>query len=84
MCGCNSDLCVPHAGGGYESLLQSLVLQSTVLLLPLRAPLQLQQVLNNVEMSSESSVDQRRLSALICLIDLITIQQNMQSGCRCQ
>lgn len=48
VCGCNSDLCVSHAGGCYESLLQSLVLHSTVLLLPLRAPLQLQQVLNNV------------------------------------
>lgn len=84
VCGCNSDLRVPHAGGCYESLLQSLVLQSTVLLLPLRAPLQLQQVLNNVQMSSESRVDQRRLSALIRLIDLITIQQNMQRGCRCR
>ena len=73
---CDSNLCVPHAGGCNESLLQSLVLQSTVLLLPLRAPLQLQQVLDNVYMSSESSVNQPRLTALICMINLVKIQQD--------
>lgn len=46
-CMCHSDLCVPHAGGCYKSLLQNFVLQSMVLL-SLRTPFELQQVLNNL------------------------------------
>ena len=73
---CESDLCVSHAGGRYQSLLQSFVLQSAVLLLPLSTPLQLQQVLDNLWVSSESGVDQRTLATLIYMIDLV----GMQSG----
>lgn len=35
---CQLHLCVSHAGSCYESLLQSFVLQSAVLLLPLSTP----------------------------------------------
>lgn len=67
----DSHLCVSHAGCRYQSLLQSFVLQSTILLLALRAPLQLQQVLNNFWVSSKSGVDQSTLSTLIHMINLV-------------
>lgn len=35
---CQSDLCVPHARGCNQSLLQSFALQREVLLLPLSTP----------------------------------------------
>lgn len=73
---CPSYLCVSHAGGGYQSLLQSFVLQSAVLLLSLGAPLQLQQVLDNLWVSAESSVDQRALATLIHMIDLADTQDS--------
>lgn len=74
MCTRQTDLCVSHAGGCYQSLLQSFVLQSVVLLLPLSTPLELQQVLDNVWVSTESSMDQCTLSTLIYMIDLVEIQ----------
>lgn len=69
-CASESDLSVSHAGRRYQSLLQSFVLQSTVLLLPLTTPFQLQQVLDNLWVSSESSVDQCTLPTLIYMINL--------------
>lgn len=68
---CQTDLCVTHAGACYESLLQSFVLQSAVLLLPLCTPFQLQQVLDNLCVSSESGMDQNRLTTLIYMINLV-------------
>ena len=67
---CPSDLCVSHAGGCYQGLLEGLVLQTAVLLLALRAPFQLQQVLDDLWVASESSVDQRTLATLVHVVNL--------------
>lgn len=69
-----SDLRVSHAGGCNESLLQSFVLQSAVLLMSLSAPFQIQQVLDNLWVSTQSGVDQRGLAALIHVVDLEDVQ----------
>lgn len=64
---------VAHARSCNQSLLQSFALQRAVLLLPLGTPFQLQQVLDNLKVSSQGSVDQRALAALIYMIDLAQI-----------
>lgn len=77
---CLSDLCVSHAGGCYQSLLQSFVLQSAVLLRPLTTPFQLQQVLDDIWVSSKSSMDQRTLATLIHVINLAVTQDSWIHG----
>lgn len=74
---CQSDLSVSHAGGCNESLLQSFVLQSAVLLMSLGAPFQIQQVLDNLRVSTQSGVDQRGLAALIHVVDLEDAQREV-------
>lgn len=71
---CQSDLRVSHAGGCNESLLQSFALQSAVLLVSLGTPFQIQQVLDNLRVSTQSGVDQRGLAALINVVDLEDVQ----------
>lgn len=67
---CESNLCVPHARCCYQSLLQSFVLQSAVLLRPLLAPVQLQQVLDDLWVAPQSRMHQGTLPALIDMINL--------------
>lgn len=70
-----SDLRVSHAGGCNESLLQSFALQSAVLLASLGTPFQIQQVLDNLRVSTQSGVDQRGLAALVNVVDLEDVQR---------
>lgn len=70
-----SDLRVSHTACCYQSLLQGFVLQSAVLLLSISTPLQLQQVLDNLWVSSQSSMDQRTLATFIYMINLAETQQ---------
>lgn len=73
-CECESYQRVSHAGGCNESLLQSFVLQNAVLLVSLSSPFQIQQILNNLRVSPQSGVDQRRLATLIDVVNLEDVQ----------
>lgn len=73
-----TDLSISHAGSGNEGLLDGLALleDPLLLLLPSHCPVALNQELDNLQVASESCVDQGTLAVLVQVIHLCQERQN--------